>query len=456
LSTARNAARSALVGWIVGVGSVLGLPVAGFAAGQVVVIDVSGTINPASSDYIQRAIADAEAEGAAALLMALDTPGGLVASTKDIIQAILNSPVPIIVYVSPQGAWAGSAGTFITLAGHVAAMAPGTSIGAAHPVGIGGGGGESEDDKEGEKGGKTRDVAGEKAENLLAAFIESIAKERDRNVEWAIQAVRESVAVSADEALELGVIDLIAPNQTALLELVSGRAVETTTGEIVLELGDAPIEHVVMTPFQRFLHVLASPDVAVLLMMAGLLGLYIEFSQPGLLIPGAIGAACLILGLIALQILPFSWLGLILFFLGLGLLVAEVFVTSYGVLFISGIVCLLLGGTMIFDMPEVSDLRVSFWSVLLPAVAGFGFFAAVVLFGVTRSLGRAQTAGVAELMGMQGRAETAMAEAGATGTVFIRGEFWNASAEQPIGAGDAVEVTQVEGLQLRVRPRKRG
>lgn len=452
---ARRSARGALLASLLTIAGACSWSSPAWAAGQVVVIEVSGTINPASSDYIQRAIADAEVAGAAALLMALDTPGGLVASTKDIIQAILNSEIPIIVYVSPQGAWAGSAGTFITLAGHVAAMAPGTSIGAAHPVGIGGGG-ESEDKKDGEDGGKTRDVAGEKAENLLAAFIESIAKERERNVEWAVRAVRESVAVSADEALELGVIDLIAPNQRALLEQASGRAVETTTGEMVLDLGSAPIERVMMTPFQRFLHVLASPDVAVLLMMAGLLGLYIEFSQPGLLVPGAIGATCLILGLIALQILPFSWLGLILFFLGLGLLVAEVFVTSYGVLFVSGIVCLLLGGTMIFDMPEVSDLQVSFWSVLLPAVTGFAFFAAVVLFGVTRSLGRAQTAGVDELVGMTGRAETAMTEAGATGTVFIRGEFWNASADEPVGVGEAVEVTQVEGLQLRVRPRKRG
>ncbi len=417
-----------------------------------VVIQVEGTINPASSDYIQRGIALAAEEGAAALLLELDTPGGLVAATKDIIRAILNADVPVVVYVAPQGAWAGSAGTFITLAGHVAAMAPGTSIGAAHPVGIGGGDKRDEGDGEGTKG---RDVAGEKAENLLAAYIESIAKQRERNVEWAIKAVRESVAVTADRALELGVIDLIAPNRRALFEQLEGRRVQTNVGEVTLAVRDAPVQLVVMTPFQRFMHVLASPDVAVLLMMAGLLGLYVEFTNPGIVLPGVIGAACLILGLIALQILPFSWLGLILFFLGLGLLVAEVFVASFGVLFAAGIICLLLGGTMIFDVPQVSDLQVSFWSVLVPAVGGFALFAAIVVFGVARSMGRRQTAGVEELMGMQGRAETAIA-AGGTGTVFIHGEYWTAQTELAVDAGDPVEVTQVEGLQLRVRPRARG
>jgi len=413
------------------------------AAGHVNEIRIQGTINPASSDFIQKAIAQSEREDAQALLIELDTPGGLVTSTKDIIQAMLNAKVPVIVYVAPQGAWAGSAGTFITLAGHVAAMAPGTSIGAAHPVGIGAPGGGGEPGKE-----PGRDVAGEKAENLLAAYIESIARERERNVEWAVKAVRESVAIPADEALRLKVIDLVAPTRAELLAAIDGRKVKMAGAPRTLAVKDAEVRTIEMTALERFLHVLASPDVAVLLLMAGMLGLYIEFSNPGLLVPGIAGAACMVLGLIALQILPFSWLGLILFLAGLGLLAAEVLVGSYGVLFALGIACLLLGGTMIFDVPEVSDLDVSFWSVLVPAVTGVAMFGALVVFGVGRTMGRRQTAGVDELVGMLGRAEGALTP---EGRVFVRGEYWNVRSDEPVAAGERVEVLGVEGMQLRVR-----
>lgn len=416
------------------------------AAGHVNVIRVAGTINPASSSFIQKAIERSESDGAAALLLELDTPGGLVSSTKDIIQAMLNAKVPVIVYVAPQGAWAGSAGTFITMAGHVAAMAPGTSIGAAHPVGVGvpgGGGGGEKGDQEG-----GRDVAGEKAENLLVAFIESIATERERNVEWAAKAVRESVAIAADEALKLNVIDLVAQNRGELMTAIDGRAVKVAGVERKLAVADAELRVVEMTMIERFLHVLASPDVAVLLLMAGLLGLYIEFSNPGLLIPGVAGAACLILGLIALQILPFSWLGLILFLAGLGLLVAELFVGAYGVLFALGIGCMLLGGVMIFDVPEVSGIAVSFWSVLVPAVTGLALFGALVVFGLGRTMGRPQTAGTSELVGLVGRSEGPLAP---EGRVFVRGEYWSALADEPLSAGDRIEVVAVEGMRLRVR-----
>jgi membrane-bound serine protease (ClpP class) len=203
-----------------------------------------------------------------------------------------------------------------------------------------------------------------------------------------------------------------------------------------------------MSMIQRFLHVLASPDIAVVLLMAGLLGLYVEFTQPGLVLPGVLGAVCLILGAIALQILPFSWLGLIVFIAGIGLLVAEMMITSYGLLFLLGVACLLVGGTMIFDLPEVSDLRVSFWAVLVPAVTGMAAFAAVVLFGVGRTLRRRQTAGISEMIGMVGRVESALQP---EGSVFVRGEHWKARADEPIVAGDRVEIIAVEGLRLRVR-----
>jgi len=424
------------------VGSLPATPV--LAAGHLNAIRVAGSINPAVSDFIQRSITQSATDGAVALILELDTPGGLVSATKDIIQAMLNASVPIVVYVSPQGAWAGSAGTFITIAGHVAAMAPGTSIGAAHPVGIGvpGGGGGDEEQK------KQQDVSSEKAENLLAAFIESIAKERDRNVEWASKAVRDSVAITADEALKLNVVDFVAANQAELLAKLDGRKVKVAGVERTLAVAGAEVRRIEMSMIQRFLHVLASPDIAVVLLMAGLLGLYVEFTQPGLVLPGVLGAVCLILGAIALQILPFSWLGLIVFLAGLGLLIAEVLITSYGLLFLLGVVCLLVGGTMIFDLPELSDLRVSFWAVLVPAVTGMAAFAAVVLFGVGRTLRRRQTAGIGEMIGMVGRVESALQP---EGSVFVRGEHWKARADEPILAGDRVEIIAVDGLRLRVR-----
>lgn len=427
-------------------GLVLGLALLASApagAAHVNVVTVDGSINPAVADYLKKAIARSEQEGAAALLLQLDTPGGLVSSTKDIIQAMLNAGVPVLVYVSPEGAWAGSAGTFITIAGHVAAMAPSTSIGAAHPVSIGGGGGGGSEDEEG------RDYAAEKAENFMAAFVETIAKRRERNVEWAVKAVRESVAIAQDEALEKNVIDLVATSREDLFAQVQGREVEISGGRTVtLDLEGARVVPIEMTWLNRFIDVLATPDIAVLLILAGMLGIYVEVTQPGGYVPGAAGLVCLILGFVSLQILPFSWLGLLFIVVGLGLFVAEIFVTSYGLLFATGVACLLIGGSMLFEVPEAGDLDVSFWRVLVPAVAALSSFAAVVVFLVGRSLGSPQVAGVYELVGMVGRADTALAP---EGNVFVRGEYWRARAEEPVPAGDPVEVTAVEGMRLRVR-----
>jgi membrane-bound serine protease (ClpP class) len=406
------------------------------------VVTIDGSINPASSDYIQKAITQSESDGATALLVELDTPGGLLSSTKDIIQAILNADVPVVVFVSPQGAWAASAGTFITLAAHVAAMAPGTSIGAASPVNVSGGGGERDEENE------RTDVAAQKAEKFTAAFIESIAKKRDRNVEWAVKSVREAEAIAQDEALDLGVIDVVADDREALLEMIDGREVELNGESRALETADAEVRFIEMDRLTRLFNFLASPDVAVLLAMAGMLCLYIEFNQPGMIVPGVIGAICLILAGIAFQILPFSWVGLMLVILGLGLFVAEIFVTSYGLLFAAGVVCFLLGGSMVFDMPETSDLNVSFWSVLVPITLAFAVFAGAVVFAVGRTFARGQTAGVDELIGLQGEAQTALDP---DGRVFVRGEYWNARADESIGEGEPVLVSAVEGMRLRVR-----
>ena len=412
------------------------------AAGHLNVVTIAGSINPASSDYLQHAIAQSEAEGAVAVLIELDTPGGLLSSTKDIIQAMLNAKLPVIVYVTPQGAWAASAGTFITLAGHVAAMAPGTSIGAASPVSATGGGGEQDEE------GHRKNVSEEKAEKFTTAFIESIAKQRKRNVEWAMRAVRDAEAITQDKALEIGVIDLVATDRADLLRQLEGREVQLNDGPRKLAIAGAEIRTLAMTPLQRFFDFLASPDVAVLLVMAGLLGLYVEFQQPGMTLPGVIGVICLVVAAIAFQILPFSWVGLLLMLLGMALVAMEVFVPSFGALFAVGIACFLVGGSLLFDLPDVSDLKVSFWSVLLPSVGGFALFAGVVVFAVGRTLMRAQTTGVSELLGLVGKCATALAP---EGKVFVRGEYWTAEADEEIPAGARVEVTAVEGMRLRVR-----
>jgi len=428
------------------------------AAGAIQVATISGSINPASADYLIRTIESAEEAEAAAVLIELDTPGGLVASTKDIIQAMLNSSVPVIVYVSPRGAWASSAGTFITVAAHVAAMAPGSSIGAASPVSPGGGGGRripAPPGTPGEEGGGEeapslpQDTSLEKAENFLAAFIESIARERGRNVEWVVKAVREAEAITAEKALELGVIDLVAEDRRALLEACEGREVDVAGETVTLEVAGARQESVEMTLLQRLFDFLANPNVAVVLFLAGLLGVYVEINNPGLLVPGIAGAVCLVLTAIAFQILPFDWVGLLLILVGIGLFVAEVFVTSFGALFAGGILCFLLGGTMVFDAEQMWDLSVSFWSVLVPAVLAMALFGGLVIFFVGRTFTLRQQSGVGELVGLVGRSASRL---GPEGRVFVRGEYWSALAEgEEIAEGEPVRVTGVEGLKLKVR-----
>ena len=435
------------------------------AAPTVHLVTISGSINPASADYLIEGIRQAADAGADALLIELDTPGGLVSATKEIIQAILNAKVPVIVYVAPRGAWAASAGTYITVSAHVAAMAPSSSIGAAHPVGIGGGdeapalpqppteGGDTAEGEEKKPGDApaVRNLSMEKAENLLAAYAETIAKERGRNVEWVVQAVRESVAIGEQEALELGVIDLVAKDRDALFEAVEGREVEVDGDMVTLSLTNARIVPVEMTLVQSVFDFVADPNVAIILLLLGALGLYIEANNPGLLFPGIAGAVCLLLAGIAFNLLPFSWVGLILILLGLGLFIAEIFFTSFGALFVAGALCILLGGTMVFDRPEDSDLTISFWSVLVPTVLGMTIFAALIVFSVGRSMLVPSVAGVDEIVGLVGKAASTLDP---KGRVFVRGEYWNVEVEPgggPIEEGEAVEVVSVQGLTLRVR-----
>ena len=441
--------------------SALACAVAGsaFAAPRVNLLTIRGSINPASAAYIVEGVEQSERDGADALLIELDTPGGLVTATKDIIQAILNSKVPVIVYVAPRGAWAASAGMYITVSAHVAAMAPSSSIGAAHPVSPMGGNEAPAKPAEGEEAEKSpvpvpaiRDLSAEKAENLLAAYIESIAKEKQRNVEWVEKAVRESVAVGESEALDLGVIDLVAGSRSELFEQIEGREVEVDGETTTLALSGAQVVAIEMSLVQSIFDFLADPNVAVILVLLGGLGLYIEANNPGLLFPGIAGFVCLVLAMIAFNILPFSWVGLTLILLGLGFFIAEMFFTSFGALFMAGALCILLGGSMVFDQPELSDLTISFWSVLVPAVLGMTIFAAVVVFSVGRSMVVPSASGVDEIIGLVGQSASTLDP---KGKVFVRGEYWNVEVADPnagpIEEGEAVQVVDVDGLTLRVR-----
>jgi membrane-bound serine protease (ClpP class) len=420
-------------------------------AGDLIIVAIDGSINPASADYLIAAIEMAEEEEAAAVLIELDTPGGLVSATQDIIQAMLNSSVPTIVYVMPRGATATSAGTFITLAANIAVMMPGTSIGAAHPVSLFGGGSSpspgGDSDKEGDASSKA--VVEQKIENFLAAYVESIARQRNRNVEWAGEAVRNSIAVTAEEALELNVIDLIASSRGELLAAVEGRVVTLGDEEHVMAVLNEPSVRVEMTLVQAIFNFLSDPNVATILFAIGALGLYMEFQSPGLIVPGVVGVVAMILFGFALQILPFSWIGILLILLGVGLLIAELFITSLGLLFAAGVACFLIGGTMVFDRPELSDLTVSFWQVLVPIAAAMSVLGAFIVYSLSRTFMSRQTAGVDEMVGLVGRCEVAIDP---SGKVFVRGEYWNSVSDEKIAAGDLVEILEIQGLTLRVRP----
>lgn len=416
--------------------------------GPLFVARVEGTINPASADYLVNAIDQAEREGAALLLIELDTPGGLLTSTQAIVRAMLDADVPIAVYVSPKGAWAASAGTFITMAAHIAAMAPGASIGAAHPVSSFGENERAPAASEDEAPPPSIDVDMEKAENFTVSFIESIAKERGRNVEWAQKAVRESLAVPAEEAVALNVVDLVAKNREALFAAIDGRTVEIESGPVRLSIARAAPRELPMGLLARFLHTIWNPAIALMLLSAGGVLLWIEFSSPGVTVPGVLGVACIVVAAVSLQVLPFSWLGLLLFVGGLVLLGLEALVTTHGLLFAAGLVCMLLGGSMIFDRPDASDLSVPFWTIVVPVVGSFAAFGGAVAIAVGRVLRKPSKLGEGELLGMRGVASTALSP---SGTVALRGELWSADADDRIAEGEAVEVISIDGMRLRVR-----
>lgn len=401
------------------------------SAPHVDVIAIDGSINPAVDDFIRESIARAKSNGARALIIQLDTPGGLLNSTRTIVKEMLGAEVPVMVYVSPSGAGAGSAGVFITLAAHIAAMAPGTNIGAAHPVA---GGGQ-----------EVKGVMGEKIENFTASFSESIAQKRGRNAEWAIQAVRKSVAITEKEALKKNVIDIVAADISDLLKQAEGRKVDLNGRQTALALTSVRVVRHDMSLKQKVLNAIADPNIAYILMMAGFLGLYMEFAHPGVIFPGVAGAICLLLAFASLQLLPINYTGLALVLLGLALLVAEAFFPSFGVLGIGGIVSLALGSLLLFDTP-MSDFGVD-RSIVFTAVATVGSFVLAISYLVFRSQKAKPTLGREGLIGEIGEARSKLAP---TGRIFVHGEHWSAEADGAIEMGERVRVVGYDGMRLKV------
>jgi len=407
---------------------------AGAAPAPVAVIDMEGAITPVTVRLVSAAVDRAQTDRAQALVIQLDTPGGLERSMRSIVQSILNSEVPVIVYVAPTGGRAASAGVFITMAAHVAAMAPATNIGAAHPVAVGGGGPDKEMMK--------------KIENDAAAFARTIATERGRNAEWAEKAVRSSVSVTEREAVKLKIVDLVADNLTDLLAKVDGRTVKTAKGTVTLQTKEAPVKKIEVKFRDRFLALISDPNIAYILMMVGMLGIFFELSNPGVILPGVLGGISLILAFFAFQSLPINWAGLLLILFGVVLLIAEIKVVSHGVLTIGGVVAMLLGSMMLFDAPEAGGfLRVS-WFVIVPAVAST---AGLVVVGLTygmRALYRKPTTGESGMVGEIGVVRTPLAP---EGQVLVHGELWRAIAQNgPVAIGEKVEVVGVRDLTLTV------
>lgn len=401
-------------------------------AEKVNVITVSSAINPIVAEFIINSIEEAEKERAVALVVKLDTPGGLDKSMRDIIKAIEESDVPVITYVAPGGARAASAGCLITLASHIAVMAPATNIGAAHPVSLG--------------GEKVDEEMKKKIENDAVAYIKSIAKKHNRNESWAEKAVRESVSITSEEALELNVIDLIAPDLITLLSKIDGKKIKVRNREIVLNTKDAEIINKEMGWRHRFLNALSNPELAYILFMLGFWGILFELYSPGAIFPGVLGGICLILAFMAFQTLPINYAGLLLIILGIILFVVELKVVSYGLLTIGGLISLVLGSIILFEpSPPFYRLSYSLIGAVVLATALFFVFAATL---VIKAHMKKSVTGIEGMIGLKGKATTRIER---TGKVFVNGEYWNAVSDEIIDEGSDIIVTAVDGLNLHVK-----
>ncbi len=396
-------------------------------------VELRGSINPGAAELLKRALKEADMGQAECLVIELDTPGGLVSTLRNMVQEVMASTIPTVVYVSPSGAQAASAGAILTIAAHVAAMAPGTNIGAAHPVNMGSGGGKDE-------------IMKQKAENDLAAMARSMAAERGRNAEWAENAVRESVSASAREALELKVIDILAKDLNELIQQLDGITVSLPDGPAELVISNPEIIQIEESLREKILRTIADPNIAYILMMVGMTGLYFEFAHPGTIFPGTIGAICLLLGLFALQALPVNTAGLLLLLLAAVLFVMELIVASQGILGAAGLAALLLGSIMLFDTSKtgVSIDTDVLWTTML----GVGSLLAAIIYLVTRATLSRPQSGAEGLIGEKGIVRKTVGMS--SGKVFLHGELWTAVSEETIPVDTEVRVIGIDGLKLRV------
>lgn len=404
---------------------------------RILLIRLNGTINPATAEYIINTISKAEAEDASALVIEMDTPGGLLESTRKIVQGILGSSIPIIVYVAPSGARAGSAGVFITLSANIAAMAPGTNIGAAHPVG-----GGVED---------TSSIMAEKVTNDAAAFVRAIAQKRHRNVTWAEEAVRRSISNSESEALNRKVIDLISPNLDSLLKEINGKTVETSRGAVELKTADAQVEFVPMNWREKFLGTISDPNITYILMMIGVFGIMFELFNPGAILPGVAGAISLILAFYSFQTLPINYAGLALIILAIILFIAEIKIVTHGLLAIGGVISLFLGSVMLISSPfEIASISLSV--IITTVIVAAVFFLGIIGLGL-KAQRRKTVTGFAGMIGEEGLVISEI-KPGQIGQVHVHGEIWKATSEDKLKVGEKIEVESFSNWILKVKSKK--